>query len=247
MLSGSDKPTFSVVFPCYNDAGTIAQAVRLAEIVCKKHASKFEIIVVDDGSQDDSRQVLIALKNSVPELQLVFHTANKGYGGALRSGFAKAQYQWLLYTDGDCQYDVLEMEKLISNMAPGIDVVNGYKTQRSDNLARKIIGFIYKRVCGMAFRLPIKDVDCDFRLIRTQLLHSVNLEYDSGAICVEMIKKLHLAGAKFTEVPVRHLPRTYGKSQFFKLKRILDVGFDLIRLWFKLFPFIKKSRHAVFE
>ena len=229
-----NKPGITAFCPCYNDGGTIASMVILMDETCRKLTDDYEIIVVDDGSSDQSRKVLEELKVKYEKLRVILHEKNKGYGGALRSGFAAAKKELIFYTDGDFQYDVTELKNLLSAMKDGVDIVNGYKIARSDPLHRKIIGRMYHFLMKLLFGFKIRDVDCDFRLIRRSVFDKVTLTYDSGIICVELIKKIQDAGFKFAEVPVSHYFRAYGKSQFFNFKRILKVGTNILQLWWQL-------------
>ena len=224
----------SIFFPCYNDAGTIASMVALADETAKNITDAYEVIVVDDGSSDHSRSILKSLEAKYDRLRLVFHEQNRGYGGALRSGFTSAQGEWVFYTDGDYQYDVSELAQLWERATPDVDVVNGYKIKRHDPLYRVWAGLIYQHVIQMAFALKIKDVDCDFRLIRRSALDRFELVEDTGCICVELVKKLQETGARFEEVGVKHMFRAYGQSQFFNVRRIFRTLWKLWRLWVKL-------------
>jgi glycosyltransferase involved in cell wall biosynthesis len=221
-------------FPCYNDAGTIATMVILADMSLRTLTDDYEIVVIDDGSSDASRQILRELQSRYDCLRLVFHEKNKGYGGALRSGFAAASKELIFYTDGDAQYDPQEVKLLVPQMKDGIDWVNGYKIGRSDPIHRKVIGTIYNQIVKLTFGLKLRDVDCDFRLIKKSMFDRVTLNSDSGVICVEMITKFQNAGFVAAEVPVHHYHRAYGSSQFFNFRRLLRVGVDLLRLWWKL-------------
>ena len=186
----SKIPSISVFFPCYNDAGSIGLLVQDAKSLLKTLTNDFEIIVVDDGSKDESRKILQRLKREVKELKLVFHKENLGYGGALKSGFKAATKDFVFYTDGDGQYSVLELSKLIDKLDGSVDVVQGYKLERHDPWYRLIIGKSYHIFSKIMFGLKVRDVDCDFRLIRRKILEKVDLEYNSGVICVELVKKL---------------------------------------------------------
>lgn len=221
----------SVFFPCYNDAGTIASMVELATLTCKKLTSDFEVIVVDDGSTDKSREILRELTAKNHNLRLVFHERNRGYGGALISGFGKAKGELVFYTDGDFQYDVSELELLVDKLSPKVDIVQGYKIKRHDPWYRIVIGDIYNFSVKLAFGLKIRDVDCDFRLIRRRVFDSVKLVHQSGVITVEMVKKFQDAGFVAAQVPVSHFWRSYGRSQFFNFRRIWCVGVELYQLW----------------
>jgi glycosyltransferase involved in cell wall biosynthesis len=230
----NDNPSISVFFPAYNDAGTIASLVVLADRTLRQLTEDYEIIVVNDGSGDHTAQVLSEIESVYPRLRVVNHPVNRGYGSALRTGFASATKDLIFYTDGDAQYDVRELEKLVPLMTGEIDIVNGYKINRSDPLHRIVIGNIYCLAIKLAFGIKIKDVDCDFRLIRRTSFNRVRLESSSGTICVEMIKSFQDAGLRFAECPVHHYHRAYGKSQFFNFARLFKTLTDLSRLWWRL-------------
>ena len=225
----SNRPSITVFFPAYNDAGTIASMVVLADRTLRKLTDDYEMIVVNDGSRDHTAQVLSELESIYPRLRLIHHTANRGYGSALRTGFANASKELIFYTDGDAQYDVRELEKLVRLMTGDIDVVNGYKISRSDPWHRIIIGTIYRWIVRLAFGIRIRDVDCDFRLVRRASYNRVRLASTSGTICVEMIKSFQDAGLRFAEALDRGEPldATLWKARHAELQ--LQVGDDLHR------------------
>jgi glycosyltransferase involved in cell wall biosynthesis len=236
-MSASDrKPVsgISVVMPAYNDGGTIASMILTSIAAVRCVTDDYEIIVVNDGSQDHTALVLEEMSRLCPELRLIQHTHNLGYGSALRSGFAAATKDWVFYTDGDAQYNPLDLSRLVAVLGEGIDVVNGYKISRRDLLYRKIIGRLYHHFTRLVFGIHLRDVDCDFRLIRRSILERIPLESDTGTICVEMVKKFQEAGYVFAEAPVNHYPRPYGSSQFFVPRRLWRVAGQLAILWWKL-------------
>lgn len=233
-MQGGARNSFSIIFPCFNDAATIGSLVAAAEGFARSFTEDFEIIVVDDGSTDQSLLLLEELKAHLPSLRIIGHPENRGYGGALRSGFAAATKDLVFYTDGDGQYDPSEFELLYRKLSPDVDVVNGFKIRRSDPLHRIMVGKIYQHGVRFGFALPIRDIDCDFRLIRRNVFAVIELEHDSGVICVEMIKKMQLAGCNFAEAAVNHYFRLHGKSQFFNFPRVARVLWDLGLLWCRL-------------
>jgi glycosyltransferase involved in cell wall biosynthesis len=195
---------------------------------------ELEIVVVDDGSSDGSVDVLHRLAKEVPELVVVVHERNRGYGGALISAFTTATNDWIFYTDGDAQYDAKEAAMMVAAVTPSTDVVQGYKIGRGDPWYRKIIGRIYHHVVKVAFRLRERDTDCDFRLFRRQLFVDNPLQSRTGVICVELVHRFEQAGAVFVEVPVHHYFRPHGRSQFFRLPHIARAAMQLGRLWLDL-------------
>jgi glycosyltransferase involved in cell wall biosynthesis len=228
-------PGLSVFFPAYNDGGTIASLVIAAVKVAASLTPDFEVIVVNDGSTDETSQILDELTRIYPDhVRAVHHPKNRGYGGALRSGFAAATKELIFYTDGDGQYDPAEMRVLWSALTDDVDWVNGWKISRADPLHRIVIGRVYHHLVKWLFGLWVRDVDCDFRLIRRRVFDVVHLEKDSGVICLEMMKKFHDAGFRVAERPVHHYHRAHGHSQFFNFRRVFQTAVDVLKLWWGL-------------
>ncbi len=226
--------SISAVFPAYNDGGTIASMVAAAWIALKQVTEDFEIIVVNDGSSDYTATMLEEVSTRYPELRVITHPYNQGYGAALRTGFSAAIKDWVFYTDGDSQYNPLELVNLVDALREGVDVVNGYKLTRNDSLMRILIGRAYHYFVKLLFGIRIRDVDCDFRLIPRSVLEEIELKSISGAICLELVKKIQDAGYIFAEVPVNHYSRKYGVSQFFVPWRIIRTLRQLADLYWML-------------
>ena len=234
MTSPGPAKGLSIFFPAYNDSGTIASLVITALRTARTLTPDHEVIVVNDGSADGTAEILEELASIYPQVRIVTHEKNRGYGGALRSGFASATRELVFYTDGDAQYDPAEMEALWRRFGSDVDLVNGYKISRSDPLHRIMIGRIYHHMVKTLFRLTVRDVDCDFRLMRRSIFDTVHLEKDSGVICLEMMKKITDGGFRIAEVPVHHYHRAYGKSQFFNFRRLYRTAVDVLKLWWAL-------------
>jgi len=231
---GSPTPSLSVFFPAYNDSGTIASMVIRTVKTAAELTPDFEVIVVDDGSGDGTADIADELAHTYPQVRAVHHPRNRDYGAALQTGFRSATKELVFYTDGDAQYDPTELKLLWERMTPEADLVNGYKISRQDPLHRVIIGRLYHYIVSILFGLRLRDVDCDFRLMRRAIFDRINLEKTSGVICVEMIKKIQDAGFRVVEVPVHHYHRAFGKSEFFNYPRLFRVARDLALLWFAL-------------
>jgi glycosyltransferase involved in cell wall biosynthesis len=224
----------SAVFPAMNDGGTIASMVLAARAALRKTAADFEIIVVNNGSRDYTAAVLAELSGTLPELRVISREQSLGYGGALRVGFSAAEKEWIFYTDGDAQYNPLELGLLVDAVAEDVDVVNGYKTARQDPWYRTVLGRLYHHTARMLFGFRLRDVDCDFRLFRRAILESIPLTSPSGAIGLEIVKRFQDAGYRFREVPVSHHYRRYGDSQFFRPVRLFRMAKSLVALWVQL-------------
>jgi glycosyltransferase involved in cell wall biosynthesis len=228
------RPSLSIFFPAYNDAGTIASLVLIAHMTARELTDDYEVIVVDDGSPDHTGALLDEMAALFPWLKVVHHEKNRGYGGALRTGFETATKSLVFYTDGDAQYDPRELTRLFLALAPDVDFVNGYKIGRSDPWHRVVIGRVYHAFVRTVFGLQLRDVDCDFRLMRREVFRKVHLTRSSGVICVELMKKVQDHGFRIAQVPVHHYHRSYGRSQFFNFRRVARTLVDLARLWVEL-------------
>lgn len=227
--------SLTIFFPCYNDGGTIATMIIRALQTAPAVADDFEVLVINDGSQDDSASILGEMARLYPgRVRLMQETRPSGYGGVLRKGFASSEKEWIFYTDGDAQYDPRELVVLADALGPDTDMVNGYKIKRHDPLHRVWIGLAYQYFVKLMFGLTIRDVDCDFRLMRRSIFDQVQLESRSGTITFEMVKKIQDSGFKIREAPVHHYYRQYGTSQFFNVRRVLRTLFDLIHWWWRL-------------
>ena len=224
--------SLSVFFPAYNDAESLPELLRRTFEVVPALTSDYEVIVINDGSTDTTADVLAELAaRYAPRLKVVTHAANQGYGGALKTGFATCAKELIFYTDGDGQYDVRELPELWNKMQPDIDVVNGYKLNRGDGWMRAVIGNMYNWVVRHLFKIRIRDVDCDFRLIRRTAMRGIQLHSYSGSICIELVKKMQNASARFQEVGVHHYPRAHGRSQFVRLPSLVATLYQLLRLY----------------
>jgi len=237
----------SIFFPAYNDSGTIASLVITALRTARELTPDHEVIVVNDGSADKTAEILDELARTYPQVRVVHHETNRGYGGALRSGFASATRDLIFYTDGDAQYDPAEMEVLWRRFDESVDLVNGYKISRSDPMHRIVIGRVYHHTVKILFGLTVRDVDCDFRMMRRSIFEKVHLEKNSGVICLEMMKKITDAGFRIAEVPVHHYHRAYGRSQFFNFRRLFRTAIDVFKLWFALVVRREHMKDAVGE
>ncbi len=256
------KPSISIFFPFLNDWGTVGSLIGLTIDTVQKYTDNWEVLIINDGSRKEDREALEMIINSFTRLHLVRgatsreririidHKENRGYGGALISGFKEAKKELIFYTDCDAQYDPRELSRLLQKLDNSTGMVNGYKIKRNDPWFRIIAGRVYHYLVKFAFQLPIRDTDCDFRLIRKSVFNpsassgrtGVRLYENSGTICVELVKKIDHFGYKIKEVPVHHFWRTSGKSQFFNVARLYKTGVNLLKLWWKLI--IKKEYYS---
>lgn len=234
--------SISVFFPAYNDAGTIPTMIIRTLQTLPTVTDDYEVIVINDGSHDDTGLVLEEMAKHYPQLRVFHRPQPSGYGGVLRAGFAAASKEWVFYTDGDAQYDPRELAVLVPAVTDGVDMVNGYKIKRHDPVHRILIGLAYQYFVKFMFGLVIRDVDCDFRLMRRAIFDRIQLESTTGTITFELVKKVQDAGFKIVEVPVKHWYRQYGTSQFFNFSRVARTLLALLGWWWRLV--IKKEHLA---
>ena len=228
-------PSLSVFFPAYNDAPSLPALIHRTFEVLHEHVADYEVIVVNDGSRDRTGEVLEELRSQyAPHMRVITHETNRGYGGALRTGFAAATKEFVFYTDGDGQYDVGELPLLLERVGPRTGLVNGYKEERHDPAHRIWIGHAYNIFARTLFRIRLRDIDCDYRLIRRSLLQALRLTATSGTICVELVRKIELSGCDVVELPVHHYERKHGRSQFFRVRSLAITAYQLLRLWVRL-------------
>lgn len=202
-------PGLSIVLPCFNEEDNVADAIRYASAVAAKVAVEYEVIVVNDGSTDATAERAAAFAGADEHVRLVVHALNRGYGDALRSGLAAARMPWIFLTDADLQFDLSELERFVP-LASGADVLVGRRAQRSDPLARRVNARMWNWLVRRMFALPVRDVDCAFKLVRASSLDGVELRSHGAMISTELVVKLLARGARLHERDVRHRPRVAG-------------------------------------
>lgn len=202
----------SLFFPCHNEADNLEALVDDALTALPALATTYEVILVDDGSSDDSATVAARLAQRHPGVvRLIRHEVNRGYGGALRSGFAEARYGHLAYTDGDRQFRVADLVRLVDRaQATGSPVVIGYRLKRADPPLRLIYAALYRVANRVWFGLSVRDVDCAAKLFRRDALRGISVHSDGAFFSAELLIRLRLAGVNIAEVGVPHYPRTAG-------------------------------------
>jgi glycosyltransferase involved in cell wall biosynthesis len=201
----------SIVLPCFNEAENLPDAVRCATDAAERCAATHEIIIVDDGSTDETVAVAGAMTARDARIRLVVHAENGGPGHALRSGIAAARLPWVLLIDADLQFDVGELEGFLS-VAQSADVVVGWRILRQGGAARRASTALWNRFVRNAFDLPARDVDCAFRLARRAPLQDLDLRTSRTLFGAELLVKSRAAGARIAEVPVHHRARVAGRQ-----------------------------------
>ena len=234
--SGARLPELSYFFPAHNEAANLRGLVAEALETLPALADRFEILIVDDGSRDETPAIADELAGAHAEVRAIHHPTNLGYGAALRSGFAAARYEALAFTDGDRQFKVADLERLLDRFARGdVDAVVGYRIRRADPLVRTLYAKAYRLANRIFFGLGIRDVDCACKLFGRASLEGVNVESGGAFFSAELLIKLSARGRRVAEVGVPHYPRTAGSPTGAKpavvFRAVKDFWLLRLRLW----------------
>jgi glycosyltransferase involved in cell wall biosynthesis len=229
-------PELSYFFPAHNEEANLQGLVEEALESLPALAEAFEIVIVDDGSRDDTGRLADELAAAHPQVRAVHHPTNRGYGAALRSGFAAARYANIAFTDGDRQFRVADLGRLIDRLGGGdVDAVVGYRIRRADPLVRTVYARLYRLANRIFFGLTVRDVDCACKLFSRASLEGVNVESGGAFLSAELLIKLRARGRRLAEVGVPHYPRTAGSPTGAKpsvvLRAVRDFWLLRLRLW----------------
>jgi glycosyltransferase involved in cell wall biosynthesis len=222
MSRATRVPELSYFFPAHDEAANVGPLVVEALVALQGLAERFEIICVDDGSTDGTGQTADRLSAEYPDVvRVVHHPVNRGYGAALRSGFRAARYELVCFTDGDRQFRVADLDRLLERMGDpaasgasvdGVDVVVGYRLRRADARLRLVYARLYRLALRIFFGLRLRDVDCACKLFRRAALDGIRLESEGAFLSAELLIKLRASGRTVVEVGVPHHPRTAGRA-----------------------------------
>jgi glycosyltransferase involved in cell wall biosynthesis len=238
-----EEEGISAILPAFNEEGALAGTVAALRTVLRGLGRPFEIIVVDDGSRDGTGDLADRLAREDAALRVVHHPRNLGYGAALKSGFAAARLDWLFLMDADGQFDPAELPTFVS-AAGGADFVVGYRPSRADPAHRTLYAKVWARLMSILLGVGVRDVDCAFKLMRRSYLDGMPLEAGGAFLSAEMLAKARRMGARFVELPVRHLPRRAGTSTGGSLRVLLRAFAEMGRLWLSVRRFRPTSGSA---
>lgn len=228
--------SISVFFPCYNEQANVQRTVNQALEVLRNLGAEFEVIIVDDGSKDETGKIADAIAQQNSNVKVVHHKINLGYGAALQSGFKAATKELVFYTDGDGQFDIKELPPLILLMQD-YDIVSCYRVNRQDNIIRRINGYCWTKLVCLLFGLKLKDIDCAFKLYKRQIFDDITVCSSGALIDTEILARAVKKGYTITQEGVHHYPRTAGAQTGANLKVICRAFKEL----FKLYKEIKHS------
>jgi glycosyltransferase involved in cell wall biosynthesis len=227
----------SVFLPAYNEAENIKPVVLRVRDVLEKVSDTWEILIVNDGSKDNTAEILSDISEKDRRIKVITHQQNRGYGASLRSGFYASKYKWIAFIDSDGQFDFGEIDKFIEKQKEtDPDLVIGYYKSRRVSISKKLTSKVWEMFVYMLFGLKVHDIDCGFKMISKEVIEKIpHLESERGAfITSELLIKAKKGGFKFAEVPITHYPRTKGEGTGRKLNVIIKSFVDLLKLWKKL-------------
>ena len=228
-------PSISLVMPAHDEADNIEPVVTEAVPALAAVSDDFEIIVVDDGSKDDTAGVTRRLMETEPHLRLVQHPVNKGFGAAVLTGFTSATKDWILYSDADRQFVLAELANFVPFTAQA-DLIAGYRAPRRDPFLRVLYGKGWSMLCTLFFGYTVRDVDCGFKLLRRKIIDQLADKIDSrgATFSIEWLVRAKRAGFRFVELPVTHRPRVAGSQSGARLSVITRAFRELFRLRLQL-------------
>ncbi len=229
MTTRLEKPKISFFFPACNEEETVEELAIRADKVLRDITSDYEVIIVDDGSTDRTAEIADRLAEENRRIRVVHHPQNRGYGSALRSGFAASKLDLVFYTDGDLQFDVAELPKLIP-LIEDADIVSAYKIRRMDSWERKIVSWVYNTSLRLFFDLPYRDVNCGFKLYRREIFDRIELKSTRGLIDAEVLLKARKAGFRIVQTGVTHFRRREGGSRY-RVREIVMTMAQMFDLW----------------
>jgi glycosyltransferase involved in cell wall biosynthesis len=221
------------VLPAFNEEANVAEAVRRSRDVAQRLCSAYEIVVVDDGSTDDTVGRVEAAADGHGDVVLLRHPRNRGYGEALRTGFRAARYDLVFFTDSDNQFDLGELESFLPWIERA-DVVCGYRLNRQDRWSRRVIGKSWNYLVRALFYVPVRDIDCAFKLFRRSVFEDIDLASVGAMVNTELMVKLGRSGAGVVEIGVTHYPRTAGSARGASVKVVTRAFVELARMYREL-------------
>jgi glycosyltransferase involved in cell wall biosynthesis len=237
--------SLSIVIPAYNEQENVQAAVEKVSAIAKQLKLDYEILLVNDGSRDQTGEIAkTELAPRIPNFRLIEHFPNRGYGGALKAGFAAATKDLIAFIPADNQFDFNEAQSLLDKMTPETMIVSGRRVKRQDNIIRRLNGFGWNSVVRLLFGYLIKDIDCGFKVLRRDLLDHIHLESNGAMIDTELLAETRARGYKIVEVPVTHLPRTAGSPTGANLKVIFRAFRDLFKFRLRLGRELREERRT---
>jgi glycosyltransferase involved in cell wall biosynthesis len=225
--------SLSIFFPIYNEVANIPLLIDSANKIIPKLVKDYELIIINDGSDDGSEEVAKSLIKNQAHWRLVSHQKNLGYGEVLKTGIRSAKKDWIFFTDGDLQFDFKELAKFLVHTDKH-QVIIGYRQKRAEGWARSFNARLFKLYIDILFRLHVKDIDCAFKLIKADLLKNLKLNSGSAFTSSEILYRLKKQKIKFKELSVTHYPRRYGRATGANFKVIVKACYEALETYLKI-------------
>lgn len=225
--------SISVVLPAYNEGENIDRMVRSTVRTMDAVTDDYEVVVVDDGSRDNTAEVVRRLEEEFPRVRLERHPANRGYGAALYTGFTGARKEHIFFTDSDNQFDLEDIHRLVP-LADEADMVVGYRAPRRDPFHRKLFGWGWTALVTLLFGYTARDIDCAFKLFKREIVERVPIISRGATFSAEFLVQAKRHGYSIREVPVKHLPRVEGSQTGARLDVITRAFRELVELRLRL-------------
>lgn len=236
--------SLSFVIPAYNEEPNVAEALRRASAVLQGLNLDYEIILVNDGSRDRTGEIAKSMIGSIPHLRVIENNPNRGYGGALKTGFYAAIKEWIAFAPSDNQFDFNQLADLIAK-ANGAGIVTGYRANDADPFMRRVNRWGWNGLVQILFGYMTSDIDCGFKLFRREILERVTLNSDGAMVDTELLAGAQARGYKIVQVPLKHLPRTAGSPTGANYRVILRAFRDLVRFRFRLWRELDDEKNKV--
>jgi len=226
------------MFPLYKDRLSVRKMITNSLRVVKKLTKKYEIVIVDDGCPEKSGLLAKKISKNIKNIKIIFHKKNLGYGAALKTGLKKCKNQWIFQTDGDAEYDVNDLKRLIK-FTDNSDLVITYRYKKKYNTIRIIISWFYNIILRVIFSTNFKDISTGSRLIKKKMLKKIKLISNSPFVGAELAIKSKYLGFKVREVGIHTYPRTFSSGSSVSLKNIVLTIKDMLKMYFKIQMFNK--------
>ena len=226
-------PSLSIFFPMYNEKATVERMAGKALTVLAALADDYEVLIVDDGSSDGSERIADDLARRHPQVRVIHHPHNRGYGAALRTGFQSAAKELVFYTDSDEPVNLWEIKQALPLVGPNVDLVIGYRIKRYDKLRRFIYSKVYNSLCRLLFGVHVRDINFSFKLIKRKVLQRIRLGAGSTFIDGELLAEAVRYGCHIAEIPIEYFPRRSGSSSFDTLRAAFYALDEMLAYWWR--------------
>ena len=223
----------SAFFPAYNEELNIVSLAEKTSKVLSEVCEDYEVIIVNDGSKDNTAGVSAELAKRDKHVRVINHEKNRGYGAAVKTGLNSGKFEWVFFTDGDGQFDVTEIKNLAA-LTDKYDFIVGYRIKRADPFHRKLNAFMWGTMVKLLFKFRVKDVDCAFKLMKKEIIEKAKVESEGALISTELLAKAIKMGYKIGEIGVHHYPRTAGTQTGAKIGVIVKAFAELFKLYGKI-------------